>query len=124
MIMIIVACLLTFTGVGLFTVTVLEPGLSGMRVRRKTSLRIGSILLCAVGMLVFCRVWHAAPWFAFLVSWLIVPAMMTGVVLMVERGRRVTGKPVELSEPTVSHEETGEPMPQDGGELTQPHLRS
>lgn len=122
--MIIVAGLLIFTGSGLFTLTVLEPGMVDMRARRKVSLRVGGILCCAVGMLMFCRTWCVAPWVAFLVSWLIVPVMMTGVVLMVERGRRVTGKPVELSEPTVSHEETGEPMPQDGGELTQPHLRS
>lgn len=121
MIMFFVACLLTGTGSFLFFLTVWE---SGLRARRKVSLRIGGILLCAVGMLVFCRVWHVTPWVAFLMSWLILPAMMTGGVLTVERRHRVTCKLVELSEPTVSHEETGEPLPSDGGELTQLHMRS
>lgn len=121
MIMIIVAGLLIFTGSGLFTVTLRKPG---MQVRRKVSLQISGILCCTVGMLIFCRVWRVAPWIAFLVSWLILSVMMTGGVLMMERGRRAICKPVELSEPTVSHEETGEPMPSDGGELLQPHLRS
>lgn len=121
MIMFFVACLLTGTGSFLFFLTVWE---SGLRARRKVSLRIGGILLCAVGMLVFCHVWHVTPWVAFLMSWLILPAVMTGGVLTMEHKHRIMGKPVELSEPTVSHEETGEPLPQDGGELSQPHMRS
>ncbi len=121
MIMIIVACLLTVTGVGLFFLTIRE---SGMPSRRKVSLQISGILCCTVGMLVFCRAWHITPWVAFLMSWLIVPAVMTGGVLMMEHRHRVACRPVELSEPTVSHEETGEPLPQDGGELLQPHMRS
>ncbi len=121
MIMIIVAGLLIFAGSGLFFLTIRE---SGMPSRRKVSLQISGILCCTVGVLVFCRAWHVTPWIAFLVSWLIVPVVMTGGALMVERGRRVACRPVELSEPTVSHEETGEPLLQDGGELLQLHMRS
>lgn len=121
MIMIIVACLLTVTGVGLFFLTIRE---SGMPSRRKVSLQISGILCCTVGVLVFCRAWHITPWIAFLVSWLIVPVVMTGGALMMEHRHRVACRPVELSEPTVSHEETGEPLLQDGGELLQLHMRS